>query len=155
MGTSPFHWVSLASVNRSLLPLVRTGRSQLAGLSADFLNKGKHHSFPQQRTGARTEKDSRQKYHVPSQSVTPETATLLVQHQGNSHGLLCGGLYHQAWGVWRFLLLWLVSWGSLPHKAAAQPTGLISAWKCHMKGWKALREQQPQGAWEDRARRET
>lgn len=35
-------------------------------------------------------------------------------------------------GVWCFLLLGLVSCGSLPHKAAAQPTGLISAWK----GWK-------------------
>lgn len=66
MGTSPFHWdgVSLASVNRSLLALVRTGRPQLADLSADFLNKGKHHSFPPQRRGAKTEKESRQKYHV-------------------------------------------------------------------------------------------
>lgn len=33
-----------------------------------------------------------------SQSVTPETPTLVMQHHGNSHCLLCGGLYHQAWG---------------------------------------------------------
>lgn len=30
--------------------------------------------------------------------MTAETPTLVMQHHGNSHCLLCSGMYHQAWG---------------------------------------------------------
>lgn len=87
------------------MTLVGSGRSLLAGLLADFLNKRRRRSFPQQRRGAKAEKDSSRRYRASGWSVTPETASLMVQHHGNSHGLQCGGLYHQVWGCMAFFLL--------------------------------------------------
>lgn len=81
-------------MNRSIPTLVGSGRSLQAGLLANTLNTGGHRSVLQQRARAKAEKDSSQRYHVSGWNVTPETATLLLQHHGNSHGLQCGGLYY-------------------------------------------------------------
>lgn len=57
------------------MTLVGSGRSLLAGLLADFLNKGRRRSFPQQRRGSKAGKDSSRRYRVSGWSVTPETAS--------------------------------------------------------------------------------